>query len=137
MPSLSALPAKASVQVLSNDDPILRAQLVYPLEQYLVFLRCPLATLVVDWRRLSFRRLRTAHLVKLKLLDWIEVFFDFLLCKVVPAFEAPDLCLVRHRLAKAMPGVIAVLSHQSAQFLILQYKTDAINNDILYILLNL
>lgn len=123
MPSLTALATKASWQVLGNDHPVLRTELVHTLEKNFIFFRRPLTALVVidDWWHLTLRW-TTSDELELELLDRVELIVRVVLLEVVPALEAPDLRLVGHVLAQAMPRTLAVLRDKSAQFLILVFS---------------
>ena len=51
VPSLTTLSAETPGQISGYDDPVLSSKLVYPLEKDFIFLRCPLAALVVICNR--------------------------------------------------------------------------------------
>lgn len=110
VPSFTALSAESAWEVLRYDDPVLSSKLVDLAQQDCVFLRSPLATLILYLKRSS---------VVLKLVEWVSVRLLLQFFQHVPSLEAPDLGLVGHVLAESVPGVFSVSRHESNQFSVL------------------
>jgi len=116
MPSLAALAPKSARKVPSNDDPVLRSQLLNLAEKHPIFFRRPLAALVLSRNR---RLPLTAQELDLQLLDGIHVLLFLKLLQLVPPLEAADLRFVWHVLAQSMPGVLTIGGNESLQFFVL------------------
>ena len=117
VPSLSALAAKPTWQVLGDDHPVLGAILLDFGFQDLILRGCPLAAdedmcgnfffIWIQWRqklRNNSSRLRPIQLLELE-----------------PSLEAANLSLIRHKFAKSMPRVFAVELDKISQFDILYW----------------
>ena len=110
MPSLAALSAESTGQIPSDDHPVLSSKLIHFRFENCIFLRSPLATLILNWKR---------RLVALYLLDHVQISLSLQALKNIPSLEAPDLGLVGHVLAKSVPGVLTVSGDEPDQFCVL------------------
>jgi hypothetical protein len=115
VPSLPALAAEPSRKIAGDDHPVLCAKLIDFLYQHCIFVRSPLAALVLDGE-LGLPQL------DLELLNRVEVMEFLLLLEIVPSLEASDLGLVWHVLADSVEGVVTVSSNKPFQFFILYRK---------------
>lgn len=91
VPSLTALSTQSAGKIPSNDNPVLSSQLVYFAFKYSIFLRGPLAALILNWNR----RLSNLDLLFFK----IQFVQNVHSLKNIPSFEAPYLSLIGHVLA--------------------------------------
>lgn len=126
VPSLAALTAQATRQVLSNGNPVLCSQLLHSLHQDFIFVGRPLTT-----------RGRRCWCHDVNLGIWIKTIIRLIsLCflqlfKPKPPIEAPDLSFVRHEFAQSVPGVLAKPANQFSQILVLVIENKVIQINIL------
>ena len=117
MPPLTALSSKSTRQKASYYYPVLCSKLVNSFFESLIFLFGPLCAAYLSTyflRRRSMTNLYVRHLAirvlyRCSLINFLEV---------QPSFEAPNFCLIWHKLTKSVPRLVTINFNKVSKLLI-------------------